>query len=326
MLGVRFLKSGTQVTLEQAHGGEEEPVLNLDLKLQLSVANLLEVLLKSCQSSELVAPSGDAEGVTDDRRAPSLGSTEKENTVSSPVVSQAAVPKDSTNEGETKPANEPSAAAKLGLVHSDAADDGSAEAVVGWESFTGKEPTIPTEEASFLNTLPQKPPTLPTWGPLPVPPVPERSSFKKKNKIEEFPLDRDHGPALAVIETHLRELSRSLSFAHETHQASLQRQERHVHSSMISLGDRIHNLASNMKFQTASISRGVAEQSRRLDSVCDGISSLENGFLSELREIRESQLKTQTPNDPQTAQMSTAASSKDNAGSPAPSSHKPEVS
>lgn len=103
-------------------------------------------------------------GVTDDRRAPSLGSTEKENTVSSPVVSQAAVPKDSTNEGETKPANEPSAAAKLGLVHSDAADDGSAEAVVGWESFTGKEPTIPTEEASFLNTLPQKPPTLPTWG------------------------------------------------------------------------------------------------------------------------------------------------------------------
>ena len=75
-------------------------------------------------------------GVTDDRQAPSLGSTEKENTVSSPVVSQAAVPKDSTNDRET---NEPSAAAKLGLVHS--ADDGS-EAVVGWESFTGKEPTI----------------------------------------------------------------------------------------------------------------------------------------------------------------------------------------
>lgn len=96
-------------------------------------------------------------GVTDDR-PPSLGSTEKENAVSSPVVSQAAVPKDSTNDRET---NEPSAAAKLGLVHS--ADDGS-EAVVGWESFTGKEPTIPTEEASFLNTLPQKPPTLPTWG------------------------------------------------------------------------------------------------------------------------------------------------------------------
>mgnify|MGYP002803587320 FL=1 len=313
------MKSGTQVTLEQTHGGEEEPVLNLDLKLQLSVANLLEVLLKSCQSSELVAPSGDAEGVTDDRQAPSLGSTEKENTVSSPVVSQAAVPKDSTNDRET---NEPSAAAKLGLVHS--ADDGS-EAVVGWESFTGKEPTIPTEEASFLNTLPQKPPTLPTWGPLPVPPVPERSSSKKKNKIEEFPLDPDHGPALAVIETHLRELSQSLSFAHETHQASLQRQERHVHSSMISLGDRIHNLASNMKFQTASISRGVAEQSRRLDSVCEGISSLENGFLSELREIRESQLKTQTLHDPRTAQVSTAASSKDNAGSPEPS-HKPEVS
>ena len=43
MLGVRFLKRGTQVTLEQTHGGEEEPVLNLDLKLQLSVANLLEV-------------------------------------------------------------------------------------------------------------------------------------------------------------------------------------------------------------------------------------------------------------------------------------------
>ena len=153
------------------------------------------------------------------------------------------------------------------------------------------------------------------FRPLPVPQA-ERS-FKKKNKIEEFPVDRT-GP-LAVIETHLRELSQSLSFAHETHQASLQRQERHVHSSMISLGDRIHNLASNMKFQTASISRGVAEQSRRLDSVCEGISSLENGFLSELRDIRESQLKTQTPHDPRT---STAASSKDNAGSPVPSSHK----
>lgn len=315
MLGVCFLKSGTQVTLEQTEGGEEEPVLNLDLKLQLSVANLLEVLLKSCQTSELVPPSGDAEGVTDDRRTPSLlGSTEKENTVSSPVVSQAAVPKDSTNEvGET---DEPGTA-KLGLVHSDAADDdGSAEGVVGWESFTGNEPpTIPREEASFLNTLPQKPPTLSTWGPLPVPQV-ERS-FKKKNKIEEFPVDH-HTGHLAVIETHLRELSQSLSFSHETHQASLQRQERHVHSSMISLGDRIHNLASNMKFQTASISRGVAEQSRRLDSVCEGISSLENGFLSELREIRESQLKTQTPHDPRT---STAASSKDNAGSPVPS-HK----
>ena len=74
------------------------------------------------------------------------------------------MPKDSTNEvGET---DEPGAAAKLGLVHSDAADDdGSAEGVVGWESFTGNEPpTIPTEEASFLNTLPQKPPTLTTWG------------------------------------------------------------------------------------------------------------------------------------------------------------------
>jgi hypothetical protein len=43
MLGVRFLQSGTQITLEQGQGGEKTPVLNLDLKLQLSVPNLLEV-------------------------------------------------------------------------------------------------------------------------------------------------------------------------------------------------------------------------------------------------------------------------------------------
>ena len=42
MLGVRFLQSGTQITLEPGQAGEKTPVLNLDLKLQLSVANLLE--------------------------------------------------------------------------------------------------------------------------------------------------------------------------------------------------------------------------------------------------------------------------------------------
>lgn len=44
MLAVRFLPSASKASLES---NGDATLLNLDLKLQVSVANLLEVLLKS---------------------------------------------------------------------------------------------------------------------------------------------------------------------------------------------------------------------------------------------------------------------------------------
>ena len=62
MLAVRLLNSASEVAVESS-SGEKTLVLNLDLKLQLSIANLLEVLLSQSAFADINATSGgDDEG------------------------------------------------------------------------------------------------------------------------------------------------------------------------------------------------------------------------------------------------------------------------
>lgn len=305
MLGVRFLQSGTQITLEQGQG-EKTPVLNLDLKLQLSVASLLEVLLKSCEGLELPR-TADAQGVADDRSDPgqqrSEAVTEKDNT-SAPSTSPAASPVvlPLPKAPAVVAQDLPSAAAQLGLVQppsiqTDDAKGEEDETGVGWEPFGEPPPGMPTQDASLFSTLLSPHASIPP-APTTEPHLPESngpiSGHKKKNKMLESLDEFSESAAtsastftLAALEKDLKELKERTLYAHDTHRAQLQRQEGHLQSSMVSLGNRIYNLANNMKFQTASISRNVMEQDKRLDAMCEGIASLENGICNELRDLRD---------------------------------------
>lgn len=343
MLGVRFLQSGTQITLEQGQGGEKTPVLNLDLKLQLSVPNLLEVLLKSCEGLELPPRTADAQGVTDDRSDPgqlrSEAVTEKENTSApstSPVASPVVVPVPKAP--AIVPAQDlPSAAAQLGLVQpvpsiqtsDDAKKEEDAETgVVGWESFGEPPPGMPTQDASLFSTLLSPHASIPP-APTTEPLLPESngpiSVHKKKNKMLESLDECSESAAtsastftLAALEKDLKELKERTLYAHDTHRAQLQRQEGHLQSSMVSLGNRIYNLANNMKFQTASISRNVMEQDKRLDAMCEGIASLENGICNELKDLRESQTTLEADTETVDTSVGNATSSRDTRAHAAP--------
>ena len=80
---------------------------------------------------------------------------------------------------------------------------------------------------------------------------------------------------------------------------------------MVSLGNRIYNLANNMKFQTASISRNVMEQDKRLDAMREGIASLENGICNELKDLRESQTTLEADTETVDTSVGNATSSRD---------------
>ena len=62
---VRFLNSESQVSLESANG-EKMPVLNLDLKLQLSIADLLEALLTQSGFADGIPLKVEADTNSDD--------------------------------------------------------------------------------------------------------------------------------------------------------------------------------------------------------------------------------------------------------------------
>ena len=115
--------------------------------------------------------------------------------------------------------------------------------------------------------------------------MPEVTVHKKRNKMLES--HEGETSTFAALEKDFKELKHRLFLAHDRQQTHMQNQERHLQTSMVSLGDRINNLASNMKFQTASISRSQAEHERRLDTLCEGITSLENGICGELKELRD---------------------------------------
>lgn len=144
------------------------------------------------------------------------------------------------------------------------------------------------------------------------------SVHKKKNKMLESLDEFSESAAtsastftLAALEKDLKELKERTLYAHDTHRAQLQRQEGHLQSSMVSLGNRIYNLANNMKFQTASISRNVMEQDKRLDAMCEGIASLENGICNELRDLRESQMTLEADTETVDTSVGNATSSRD---------------
>lgn len=122
-------------------------------------------------------------------------------------------------------------------------------------------------------------------------PILTSGSFAKKkgNKM----LEDSKGDFYA----RLQQLSDASAAVHEFQKASLEAQQTlscaqgalssQLQKSASSIHDRIHNLASNVKFQNAGLSRHCAEHSRRLDSICDGISSLQDGLTGELEEIRK---------------------------------------
>lgn len=101
--------------------------------------------------------------------------------------------------------------------------------------------------------------------------------MKKRNKIlEDLPLESE-GAKYVLL--HCQEFFKTSL----EQQQSLNTQLHHV---SVNLGDRIRNLAQNMKFQTAGLSRSCLEHSRRLDSVCEGISNLETGLRDDLESLR----------------------------------------
>ena len=91
----------------------------------------------------------------------------------------------------------------------------------------------------------------------------------------------------------LQQLVQALASSKELHDSSFQTlsaaQEAlsgQVQKSTVFLLDRIHHVAKNMKFQTGGISNHCEEHSKRLDGLCEGMSSLEHAICGELSELR----------------------------------------
>ncbi|CAK9078125.1 unnamed protein product [Durusdinium trenchii] len=223
------------------------PVVNLDLAIQLSIPTLLEALMKSYEAESLAASEASGAGPAERPTEPSEDSKGEKQEAKEDL--EAPVPdRDSELEVNT---SEP---------------EGTCEAAgVVWEPFNGaklEQPALPIlTSGSFAK--------------------------KKGNKM----LEDSKGDFYA----RLQQLSDASAAVHEFQKASLEAQQTlscaqgalssQLQKSASSIHDRIHNLASNVKFQNAGLSRHCAEHSRRLDSICDGISSLQDGLTGELEEI-----------------------------------------
>ncbi|CAK8990490.1 unnamed protein product [Durusdinium trenchii] len=250
MLALHFLPSAGKISFGE-EGGKRTPVVNLDLAIQLSIPTLLEALMKSYEAESLAASEASGAGPAERPTEPSEVQHGSED-----------------SKGEKQEAKED-------LEVNTSEPEGTCEAAgVVWEPFNGaklEQPALPL---------------VSPWEPI----LTSGSFAKKKgNKM----LEDSKGDFYA----RLQQLSDASAAVHEFQKASLEAQQTlscaqgalssQLQKSASSIHDRIHNLASNVKFQNAGLSRHCAEHSRRLDSICDGISSLQDGLTGELEEIRK---------------------------------------
>ncbi|CAE7514536.1 unnamed protein product [Symbiodinium sp. CCMP2592] len=255
MLGMRLIPNGnSQLTMDEVDG-QNAPVLNLELKLQLPVLNLLEVLGQNFIPAVL-----DPQTV--------CGNAEDQ---SAKVVA------DKPDQSEGRPASSDPDDLSDGLDNSPAEanplwnDDDSQDVAKIWE---GEQPQVHADMAG--------------WQPLPSSKQVVSADLLRLTKARgakydsvDMPMDGSTGSSgsadgrlwLEVVE-QLQQMCRSIVSSHDFHVHLLKSQNNmtaKMRDFTLSLGDRMQNLSINMKSQTA----GLAQ---RLDALAQSVSSLETNY------------------------------------------------
>mmetsp|Transcript_31284 Transcript_31284/g.73478 ORF Transcript_31284/g.73478 Transcript_31284/m.73478 type:complete len:277 (-) Transcript_31284:166-996(-) len=255
MLGMRLIPHGnSELTMDEVDG-QNTPVLNLELKLQLPVLNLLEVLGQNFIPAVL-DPQTVCRNAEDQ---------------SAKVVA------DKPDQSEGRPASSDPDDLSDGLDNSPVeanplwTDDDSQDVEKIWE---GEQPHIHADMAG--------------WQPLPSSKQVVSGDLLRLTKARgakydsvDMPMDGSTGSSgsadgrlwLEVVE-QLQQMCRSIVSSHDFHVHLLKSQNNmtaKMRDFTLSLGDRMQNLSINMKSQTA----GLAQ---RLDALAQSVSSLETNY------------------------------------------------
>ncbi|CAE7272292.1 unnamed protein product [Symbiodinium microadriaticum] len=253
MLGMRLIPNGkSQLTMDEVDG-QNTPVLNLELKLQLPVLNLLEVL-----GQNFIPAMLDPQTVG--------GKAEDESTKGAEKPDQSESRPASSDPDNLSDDNSPIEANPLWT------DDDSQDVAKIWEREQ------PQEHADVA---------VGGWQPLPSSTHGDLVRLAKargaKHDSVDMPMDGSTGSSgsadgrlwLEVVD-QLQQMCRSIVSSQRFHVHLLQSQNNmtaKMRDFTLSLGDRMQNLSINMKSQTA----GLAQ---RLETLAQSMSSLETSHAS----------------------------------------------
>ncbi|CAE7227429.1 unnamed protein product [Symbiodinium sp. CCMP2456] len=249
MLGMRLIPNGkSRLTMDEVDG-HKTPVLNLELKLQLPVLNLLEVL-----GQNFIPAMLDPQTVG--------GKAEDQSTKEAEKPDQSESRPASSDPDDLSDDNSPIEANPLWT------DDDSQDVAKIWECEQ------PREHADVAGWQPLPSSKQVVSGDL----VRLAKARSAKHDSVDMPMDGSTGSSgsadgrmwLEVVD-QLQQMCRSIVSSQHFHVHLLQSQNKmtdKMRDFTLSLGDRMQNLSINMKSQTA----GLAQ---RLEALAQSVSSLE---------------------------------------------------